>query len=318
MAQKIVCLLRLNEEEKEAYRQAAGENEIIFNKDSNYENIRPVDEALVGDADVIMGWIPASLLPAARNLKFLQAQSSGVDHYMVPGLLREGAMLCSATGAYGLSVAEHMFAVMLAIMKNLPTYLDWQKDHVWDDAGQVLSPKGKEILILGTGDLGSYFARYCKAFGAHTVGVRRDPSKPAEGVDEMHGMEDLEELLKKADVVCSLLPHTESLIHYFNYDRLKSMKKDAIFLNAGRGSICDNEALCRVLQEGHLWGAALDTPEEEPLPKDSPLWSQERLVITPHIAGGDHMDDTLRKIAAIGLENLKHYLAGEPLRNRKV
>ena len=96
MKQKIVCLLRLNEDEKEAYRKAAGDNEIIFNKDSNYENIRPVDEDLVKDADVIMGWIPASLLPKAKNLKWLQAQSSGVDHYMVPGLLREAAMLSSA------------------------------------------------------------------------------------------------------------------------------------------------------------------------------------------------------------------------------
>ena len=318
MKQKIVCLLRLNEDEKEAYRKAAGDNEIIFNKDSNYENIRPVDEDLVKDADVIMGWIPASLLPKAKNLKWLQAQSSGVDHYMVPGLLREGAMLSSATGAYGLSVAEHMFAMMLAVMKNLPAYRDQQNAGLWQDAGMVKSPKGEDILILGTGDLGSTFAGYCKAFGAHTIGVRRDPSKPAAGIDEMHGMDELGELVKKADVVCCMLPHIEEMTHYFDYDRLMSMKKDAIYMNGGRGSICNNEDLNRVLEEGHLWGAAVDTPEQEPLPEDSVLWNQKRVLLTPHIAGGDHLDDTLRKIAAIGLDNLKRYLAGEPIRNRKV
>ena len=316
--QKIVCLLRLTDEEKEQFRAAAGENEIIFTKNSRYENVMPVDEDLVKDADVIMGWIPAALLPAAKNLKWMQAQSSGVDHYMKPGLLKEGAMLSSATGAYGLSVAEHMFAMMLGIMKNLPAYRDLQHKHQWDDLGPVKSPKGENILILGTGDLGSTFAGYCKAFGAHTVGVRRDPSKPAAGIDEMHGMEELDQLIPKADVVCCLLPHVDELVHFFDYDRLKSMKADAIFLNAGRGAICDNEALARVLSEGHLWGAAIDTPEQEPMPEDAPLWAEDKAFVTPHIAGGDHLDDTLRKVAAICLDNLKRYLAGEPIRNRKV
>ncbi len=316
--QKIVCMLRLTDAEKAEYVKAAGENEIIFTKNSKYENIMPVDEALVCDADVIMGWIPPALLPAAKNLKWLQAQSSGVDNYMAPGLLKEGAMLTSATGAYGLSVAEHTFAMMLGIMKNLPAYRDLQTAHKWEDVGPVKTPRGATVLILGTGDLGSTFAGFCKAFGAHTVGVRRDPSKPAAGIDEMHAMEELDRLIPEADVVCSLLPHLEEYVHFFNYDRLKSMKKDAIFLNAGRGSICDNEALDRVLKEGHLWGAGIDTPEQEPMPEDAVLWGQKRAFVTPHIAGGDHLDDTLRKVAAIGLENLKHYLAGEPLRNRKV
>ena len=320
MKQKIVCMLRLTEAEKNLFREAAGENEIIFTKDSTpeYKSVIPVDEELVKDADVLMGWLPSDLVPKAVHLKWLQAQSSGVDNFTAPGVLPAGAMLTSATGAYGLSVAEHTFGVILAIMKNLPGYRDQQNDHNWSDLGPVLSPKGLDILILGTGDLGSKFACYCKAFDAHTIGVRQDPSKPAAGIDEMHGMEDLDELVAQADVVCSLLPHIESMVRYFDYDRLMSMKKNAIFINAGRGSICDNAALARVLAEGHLWGAGLDTTEKEPMPADHPLWAEPKAFITPHVAGGDHLEDTLRKIAVIGLENLKHYLAGEPLRNRKV
>ena len=319
MKQKIVCMLRLTEAEKELYREAAGENEIIFTKDSSkeYKNIIPVDEELIKDADVLMGWLPSDLVPKAKKLKWLQAQSSGVDNFTAPGVLPEGAMLSSATGAYGMAVAEHMFGMMLAIMKNMHTYRDLQAQCRWEDVGPVLSPKGLDILIMGTGDLGSQFALYCKAFGAHTIGVRRDPSKGAEGIDEMHGMDELDELVKKADVVCSLLPHLDSMVRYFDYDRLMSMKKDAIFLNGGRGSICDNEALAKVLSEGHLWGAGLDTTESEPMPSDHVLWKEKKAFITPHVAGGDHLDDTLRKVAAIGLENLKHYMAGEPLKNRK-
>ena len=319
MKQKIVCMLRLTEAEKEEFRKAAGENEIIFTKDSGigYKNIIPLDEELVKDADVLMGYIDPGLVPKAKQLKWLQAQSSGVDNYLAPGVLKEGTILTSATGAYGMAVAEHMFGMMLAIMKNMHIYRDLQAEHKWDDMGPVLSPKGMDILIMGTGDLGSQFALYCKAFGAHTIGVRQDPSKAAPGIDEMHGMDELDELIKKVDVVCSLLPHIDSMVRYFDYDRLMSMKKEAIFLNGGRGSICNNEDLARVLSEGHLWGAGIDTTESEPMPADHVLWSEKKAFITPHVAGGDHLDDTLRKVAAIGLSNLKAYLAGEPLRNRK-
>ncbi len=316
--QKILVLLEIDEEQKAAFREAAGENEIVFLSNTTQNSISRVDGELLRDYDVIIGQPRPSALQSANRLKWLQASISGVDIYQKKGVLREGVMLTSATGAYGITVAEHVFGMMLGIMKRFPAYRDNQRQSLWHDEGSVKSPAGLDILIFGTGDLGSTFAGYCKAFGAHTIGVRRDPSKPAAGIDEMHGMEDLEDLIPKADVICTMIPHAEEMVGYFNYERFKRMKQDAIFLNAGRGTVVDSMGLYRALEEGWLFGAGLDTTSPEPFPSDHPLWTQPRAFITPHTAGGDHLDSTLKKVAEISLENLKHYLAGEPLRNRKL
>lgn len=315
--QKIVCLLEINEEEKAAFREAAGENEIVFINSGKREFVSSVSGELFADADVIIGQPKRSELKYAKKLKWLQARASGVDNYLEPGKVGEDVIITSATGAYGVSVAEQVFAQMLGIMKRLPQYRDNQRAALWRDQGDALSPEGMNILIFGTGDLGSTFARYCKAFGAHTIGIRRDPSRPADGIDEMHGMDEADELLKSADVVCSLLPHSDDMVGYFSYERFMSMKQNAVFLNAGRGPVVDTMGLYRALEEGHLFGAGIDTVDPEPLPQEHPLWKQPRLSITPHTAGGDHLDSTLSKVTAIALDNLKHYLAGEPLINRK-
>ena len=316
--QRILVLLEINEEQQAAFREAAGDNEIVFITGSTSHSISGVSGEELRGFDVIIGQPRPSALQQADNLKWLQASISGVDIYLKEGVLKEGVMLTSATGAYGVTVAEHVFGMMLGIMKRFPAYRDNQKHSLWHDEGSVKSVENANILILGTGDLGSTFAKYCKALGAHTIGVRRDPSRSAEGIDEMHGMDELDSLIRTADVVCTLIPHSEEMTGYFNYDRFMSMKKDAIFLNAGRGTVVDSMGLYRALEEGHLFGVGLDTTAPEPFPADHPLWTQPRAFITPHTAGGDHMASTVGKVAAIALENLKHYLAGEPLRNRKL
>ncbi|MDO4960801.1 MAG: D-2-hydroxyacid dehydrogenase [Eubacteriales bacterium] len=313
----ILVLMKINEETKAAFREAAGDNKITF---VNYGINDPVPaevSELLKDADIVIGQPEAGALKAAENIKWLQSRFSGVDNYLAPGVLGDDVIITSATGAYGQSVAEHIFAMMLGIMKKLPFYRDNQMNSLWNDEGAGMSPEGKKVLIIGTGDLGSNFAVFCKAFGAHTIGVRRDPSKGAEGIDEMHGMDEIDELIKTADVVVTLLPHSEEMKGFFNYERFMSMKKDAIFINAGRGPIVDSDGLNRALSEGQLFGAALDTTAPEPLPADHPLWKQPRAIITPHVAGGDHIENTIIKVSNIAIRNLKAYLAGEPMINRK-
>ena len=97
--------------------------------------------------------------------------------------------------------------------------------------------------------------------------------------------------------------------------RLSRMKDDAILLSAGRGTVLDQEALARVMKAGKLWGAALDVTDPEPLPKDSPLWDVSRLLLTPHVAGGMRLEITRRRCVEMALENLRRYVAGEPLHN---
>ena len=247
-------------------------------------------------AQVILGNPPPECLRGSTALRWLHTRSAGVDPYTAPGVLPSEAALTCSTGAYGHSVSEHLFALLLALMKRLPSYRDQQNRALWRDLGS--------------------FARLCQTLGASTSGVRRDPAKPAAGIERMYGFEALDTLLPAADVVALTLPQTPGTVRLFDKARLLRMKGDAILLNGGRGSCVDGQALAEVLADGRLWGAGLDVTDPEPLPPEHPLWRQPKALITPHTAGGNHLADTERRIARIALDNLRRYLAGEALRNR--
>ena len=126
-------------------------------------------------------------------------------------------------------------------------------------------------------------------------------------------LEELDDRLGEADIIVCALPHTPQTVKLLNEDRLRKMKKDAVLVNGGRGSLIDQEALCRVLDEGHLWGVGLEVTTPEPLPQDHPLWDQPRVIITPHAAGNSfEIGSALyRKIWACITANLEKYLNGE-------
>ena len=313
----ILNLLPLTEKQREAFLLAAEGYEQIFAPNGRMEDGQPIPPPLYRRAAVILGNPAVKELAVCENLRLLQTRSAGTDQYQRPGVLPEGATLLNASGAYGHSVSEHMFAMLLSLMKRLPGYRDRQRDGSWSDLGPVKTLAGARVLCVGTGDLGSSFARLCKALGARTAGIRRDVGRPADGIDEMHPMDRLDDLLPRSDVVALMLPHTADTIHLMDRRRLLLMKKDAILLNGGRGSAVDCAALAEVLGDGHLWGACLDVTDPEPLPADHPLWAQERAVLTPHTAGGDHLADTADRIAAIALEHLTSFLAGLEKKDRR-
>lgn len=266
-----------------------------------------LDRDVLKDVTVIIGNPSVATVQQCPKLKWLQAQSAGTEQYEVSGVLPEGAVLTNASGAYGHAVAEHMFAMLLALMKRLPAYRDAKGS--WADLGGVKTLESAMVLALGTGDLGSSFAVMCKAMGARTVGIRRHPEKPAAGIDTMYGMDALDALLPQADTVCLMLPHNEETAGLLDKSRLQKMKQDAILLNGGRGSAINLDALTELMAAGHLWGAGLDVTDPEPLPPEHPLWRQPNVLITPHTAGGSHLPEIAPKIRAIALERLQRYLA---------
>lgn len=305
----ILNLLLLKPEQREAFSRAAAGHEQIFAPGGVREGSgEPLTRDAYVCATVILGNPPAEYLAESRSLRLLQTLTAGVDIYEAPGILPEGVLLRSAVGAYGHSVSEHMFAMLLSSMKRLPAYRDAQRERSWADLGPAKTLSGARVLCVGTGDLGACFARLCKALGARTVGVRRDPGRAADGIDEMYGIAELDRLLPSADVVALMLPHSADTYHLLDERRLRLMKDDAIVLNGGRGTAIDCSALASVLAEGHLWGACLDVTEPEPLPAAHPLWLEPRAVLTPHTAGGYHLPDTADRIAAIALEHLKEFL----------
>ena len=240
--------------------------------------------------------------------------SAGYEEYLTPELAaKEGLVVCNAGGAYSEGVAEHCVAMMMALVRRLPEYLAAMAPRRWDHLHRHGRLSGSTACVIGLGSLGSAIARRCSALGMSVVGVRRHPDRPSPQVSEVFGPEDLGTAVAGADHVVAALPGGAATRGLISREVISAMKPGAYFCNVGRGASVDEAALIERLQDGSLAGAGLDVFATEPLPDDSPLWSMENVIVTPHMAGytWDYADELCDVFAA----NLARYVAGEPLHN---
>lgn len=270
-----------------------------------------VTAAQAASADAIVGNLAPALIAGADRLRLFQLNSAGADAYLKPGILRDDVILCNATGAYSKTVAEHGLAVTLALQKKLPLYRDGQNAHVWRDCGLVTSIADATVLVVGLGDIGLHYARMVKALGATVIGLKRRPGEKPQEVDELYTTDRLDDMLPRADVIFSVLPGTPATTHLYTAERFRRMKDSAIFINCGRGSAVETETLLWALQSGQIAAASVDVTEVEPLPPESPLWEQEKLLLTPHVAGEYHLPETFERIIDIAARNLSLWLEGK-------
>ena len=307
MSETILNLLPLHEGEREEFEAIAPDAAHVYARSST------VTPEQLAAATVIFGWPRAESMKQAVSLKWFQTMWAGTEEYA--GFLPEGILFTSSSGSNSRSVAEHMLTGLMAVCRRLPAYLDSQRAHVWKDEGPMKTVLGGTVLVLGAGNVGSTFAGLCQGLGAKTIGLKRSVTGPVAGFDEVRPMDELDALLPQADVVALTLPHSPQTAGLMNTDRIARMKDDAILISAGRGSVLDQDALVRAMTAGKLWGAALDVTDPEPLPENSPLWDVPNLLLTPHVAGGLRLEITRRKCVEMAQENLRQYLAGEPLKN---
>jgi len=300
----------LNEKQKAKITGAAGKHEVLFCEKPD------ITEQMLADADIILGNLAdAAQAELCPNLKWIQLNNAGTEGYCVPGRLPEGTILTNATGAYGLAISEHMIGCLFELRKKLHTYYRNQLQHEWKSEGFVDVVEGTTVLIIGMGDIGSTFGRKMKALGCKTIGIRRRVGEKPAWIDELWGMDKLEELLPKADVVAMSLPGNQFTYHTLSRERIALLKSNAVVINVGRGTAIDTDALAEALYERKIAGAALDVTDPEPLPADHPIWDAPNALITPHISGGFALPETLEQIVGIFAENLRRYLSGEELRN---
>ena len=275
-----------------------------------------LSEEDVQTVTAILGPISHDNLRRATNLEWLQLESAGADRYMAPGLLKDELTLTNAKGAYDKPVSEHMTAFTLSMIRRFPEYGFNQRNNQWKIVGNITTITECTILVVGLGSIGREYARQVKQLGAKCViGVTRTQKEKPDWVDEIHTVDELDELLPRADVVALVIPGGVQTHHLMDERRLRLMKPTAMLLNVGRGNAIDPEALIQVLNEGHLYGVALDVTEPEPLPSDSPLWGIPRVMITPHSSGNTFLAGTRERVASIFLENLQRYVDDRPLLN---
>ena len=305
---KVLCILPVEQRHKEKLEKAGAGCEFV------YESIKTVTEEQIAQANYILGNVPAAKIKASEKLEFLQLNSAGADEYIKPGILAEKTVLANSTGAYSKAVAEHALALTLMLQKKLHLYRDAQLKNCWTDEGTVVSIADSTVVIVGLGDIGCHYAKLVKSLGAYTIGVKRRASDKPDEVDELYTTEQLDEALKRADVVLSVLPGTKQTHHLYTREKFELMKNSAVFINCGRGSAIESSMLAEVLNDGLIAAAAVDVTEIEPLPAESELWSVRNLVITPHVSGFYHLPETFERVVDIAAKNLSACVNGkEPM-----
>ena len=273
-----------------------------------------VTDEQLANAHAIMGVIFPDQLKKTENLEWVQLNSAGFDQYVVPGVLPEGVILTNASGAYDLAVGEHLMALTFALIRRLPEYVRRQAAHEWGSVGMNIAVEGSTILVLGCGNIGSFYARKMHALGATVVGFRYPLLDECEDyLLEQHTLDDLDEWLPRADVVAMVLPGGPATANVMDERRLRLMKPGAYLVNCGRGNSVNTEDLKKVLADGLLGGVALDVTEPEPLPLDDELWDIPRVLLTPHCAGYYFMEETTNRIVNIAANNLAAWTHGKPL-----
>ena len=275
----------------------------------------------IPDAEVAFGArFTPDHLAAARRLRWIHSPAAGVGNLLFPELISSTVELTNNRGNSAATIAEHVIAVTLALLRGLPLAWRRQTEGVWAqdeiNAGPAMRTlRESRVLVVGLGSIGAGVARLAASFGAHVVGVRRRTDQPVpDGVAAVVARDRLAEELPLADVVVVAAADTSGTVRLIGAPELALMKDDAVLVNVSRGSLIDETALTRTLETGRLRGAALDVFEQEPLAAGSPLWARSDVLVTPHVAGfhKNHWDIVIGTFT----ENLRRFAAGQPLVNR--
>lgn len=301
---RVIITGPFRENEKKIFCTVSSELECQFVKKQE------VTPQVLSEAQALIGNVPPSMLVNQPQLEWVQLTSSGADKYLAEKNISKDTIITTATGSYGVGIAEYMVAMLLAMMKRIPDYLKNQWSGRWADEGMVTTPYHKRVLIVGTGDIGLEFAKRLRVFGCRLVGIRRRAGLCPEELDEIYTIEHLKEQLALADVVAVCLPGTKSTYHLFDEAMLTCCKEGSYFMNVGRGNVIPLEAFLNEKIANRFAGIWLDVCEVEPLPEHHPLFYVPNLLITPHITGGFHLDLTMEKIFQISLHNMKTWLEG--------
>jgi phosphoglycerate dehydrogenase-like enzyme len=294
----------------------------------------PADlEVLLPQAEVVFSFRPpANLLRQAPRLRWLQLASAGADWVTSdPAMMASEVIITTCSGIHAIPIAEYVIGSMLSFAHRFCWAVRNQAQHRWEP---YLNRELFEqtLGIVGYGHIGREIGRLGRALGMRVIATRRSATAGAveDGVElfplasshtpplQARGCEDspqerLSDLLAQSDYVVIAVPLTKATEHLIGERELRAMRPTAYLVNIARGKVVDEAALVRALREGWIAGAGLDVFETEPLPPDNPLWDMPNVLLTPHVAGAHERYH--ERATALFAENLRRYMAGQPLIN---
>jgi D-2-hydroxyacid dehydrogenase (NADP+) len=256
--------------------------------------------------------LPDTLVEQMPNLKWLHMTRDGVTAYLTPTVKARPIQVTGSKGIHGTVFSEFALACIIALAQKLPECMEAQKQKKW----QKLTPveiEGKTLGIVGLGTAGAALARKAKALGLRVIATKRTATAKPTYVDALGTPEFLPRLLSESDFIVLLLASVPSTVNILGAKELRSMKTSAYLINLTGGQAIEEKLLVQALKENWIAGAALDAFERQPLPIDSELWNLPNVIISPRIGGLTEKKWPL--LLPIFLDNLKRFIAGEPLHN---
>lgn len=296
-----------------------GEEKMNMVKELGYEIIYVHERAVKLDeqtkeAEVLVTYNPFSNLDITKmeKLRLIQLTSIGVNQAPIEAIQNGGITLCNNKGGYSIPMGEWIVLKALELFKKSKTIYERQQKKQWKMDKYVLELYGKTIGFIGTGSIAHEAAKRLQGFGVEILGLNTT-GQMKKYYDRCFSMEMLDQFIPKCDVVVLTIPYTEKTHHLVDKPFIDQMKKSAYLINVSRGSIINEPALIRSLQERKIQGAALDVFEQEPLPSDNPLWELDNVIISSHNSWISEARDE-RRFNTI-YNNLKRYIEKDQLQN---
>lgn len=277
--------------------------EILFIQDE-----RVPLEVDVSDIDAVVcnGLFLYNDIKKFENLKFIQLTSAGLDRVPLDYIKNHGIKLFNAKGVYSVPMAEWVVLKILEIYKKSRKFYESQREHKWEKQRELFELTNKTAAIIGFGDVGSEVAKRLKAFDVNIIGVGRRKIE-SQFIDEYYFMNDIDDVLRKSDIVILTLPLTDETRYLIDASKIARMKDSSVLINISRGGVIDETALIAVLQSDKFLGVALDVFEDEPLSVENPLWGYNKVIVTPH--NSFVSDNTNNRLFSLMEYNLKGLLA---------
>ena len=268
------------------------------------------DDALLAEAEALFSWgPPPGTLTRMPKLRFVQALTAGVEHWLARPDLKPDLALSCARGTHRVQMPENILGALFHITKPYAAIAGDNAAKRW--TRRVSSTlAGQTLGILGLGAIGAELARKAAALEMRVIGTRRG-AEEVPHVERTYRPDATDEVLAASDFVVLLLPATPETENFINAARLARMKKTAWLLNFGRGALIKDDDLVSAVRAGTIAGAVLDVFRTEPLPADHPFWNEDGIMVLPHIGGLHPQRDGM--VAALLVENLRRFTEGAPL-----
>lgn len=265
------------------------------------------------DVDAVIGACTPEVLTVGKSIRWIQVYSAGVENCVaIPAVRERSIVVTNMQRISGPVMAEHVLAMVLAFTRGLDVFIPAQSKRVWrrDAAeGRMTFVRGKTMLVVGLGGIGSEVARLAQAAGMRVIATRASGRTGPDYVSYVGLPDELLKLAGEADIVVNTAPLTTQTTRVFDAEFFAKMKPTAYFINVGRGKSVDTSALVDALTGGVIAGAGLDVTDPEPLPAEHALWRAPNIIVTPHVANDSDLGFGAQ--AEVIKENTRRYVAGE-------